>query len=190
MSLHFRHARPAFSMIELVIVVVILGVIASIAIPRFSNAAQRSENSAVLASTRILNQAVEHYVAEHADRCPATAPDGQIINNPLAFQKRLLGKTDDIGRLNTGIFGPYLREFPMNPKNGLATLRIDGDPAGANLAGWRFDSKRGIIVPDDSGISAAMAADVILGANSGWLRRGGSAAVGAGGLEGEAEAGK
>ena len=43
----------------------------------------------------------------------------------------------------------YVQTFPTNPINGLNTVRIDGDDAGANANGWRFDSDTGLLEADD-----------------------------------------
>ena len=44
---------------------------------------------------------------------------------------------------------PYVERIPVNPCNGLNTVRFDGEPAGTNEAGWRFDSESGLFQADD-----------------------------------------
>ena len=47
-------------------------------------------------------------------------------------------------------FGPYLLRLPVNPFNDSSRVRIDGAVAGANIAGWRFDTITGLFQADDS----------------------------------------
>ena len=69
--LHPNHRR-AFSLIELVIVVVIIGVLAAIAIPRMSSGADGAKDNAVKANLAVLRQAIELHKAEN-DAYPAQA---------------------------------------------------------------------------------------------------------------------
>lgn len=143
-----RRFHPAFSLIELVIVVVIIGIVAAIAVPRFSSAAERSMDAALAQNLSVLQKAIDLYTAEHADLSPAREPGGSV-STATAFARRLLQRTDAMGQLSAvGMFGPYLRAWPENPVNGRRSIRIDGAPAGANTHGWRVDSATGKIESD------------------------------------------
>jgi len=138
------HARSAFSLIELVIVVVIIGIIGAIAIPRMSSSAENAAVNAVIADRATLQRAIDLYEIEH---------EGVMIHVGAAttntYYLRLLKKTDLDGTVNdTGIYGPYINTIPTNLHNGKPTVRIDGDAAGANTHGWRYDSTSGTIEPD------------------------------------------
>lgn len=151
----FSRASPrarsrAFSLIELVIVVVIIGTVAAIAIPRMSSASQSALDNAMSANLRVMDGAVELYVAEHENRSPAEETDGSTTSDPTLFMRRLTGRTDVSGTVGQAPFGPYLRQFPVNTRNGLSSVRIDGGPAGMNVAGWRFNTTRRRFLPDDS----------------------------------------
>jgi prepilin-type N-terminal cleavage/methylation domain-containing protein len=153
-----RRARAAFSLIELVIVVVITGIIAGIAIPRMSSAASNADIASLRASLVILNTAVDHYTAEHHGLAPNQAPDGSADPSTDNLLKRLMTPTAIDGSFTgSTIYGPYLRSFPKNILSGSRTLRLDGAAAGVNTAGWRFDSVQRVFQPDDSARSAALA---------------------------------
>jgi hypothetical protein len=47
-------------------------------------------------------------------------------------------------------FGPYLQSLPVNLFNDSAAIRMDGAAAGANIAGWRFNTMTGAFNADDS----------------------------------------
>ncbi|MDS1030062.1 prepilin-type N-terminal cleavage/methylation domain-containing protein [Bacillota bacterium LX-D] len=54
-----------FTLLELLVVIVIIGLLASIAIPSFSDAAYKSKNKKVEADIRVLQSAAELYYAEN-----------------------------------------------------------------------------------------------------------------------------
>ncbi len=144
-----RGRRPApgpvraFSLIELVLVVVIIGIVAAIAAPRFSRAVLSANQAYVESSVATVTRAMALYEAEH-DRYPgynpATgAPDGTW------FVKQLLEYSDATGntQANYGdpfIYGPYLRPpFPTNPINKLDTVQVltdRGQFATPGGSGW------------------------------------------------------
>lgn len=133
------HQR-GFSLLELIIVIVIIGVIAAIAIPRMSSASERSVAAALGADIARVQHAIELYSAEHLENSPAVDPDGSVNPDGRVFIHRMMGRTDDSGNIGLGgVYGPYLRAWPDNPYSKLSTVRIGGDPAGANTDGWRFD---------------------------------------------------
>ena len=155
---HAANARPrGFSLVELVVVVVIIGIIAAIAVPRMSSAAARSKFGALRANLATLNRAVDLYTIEHGGLHPAQDKTGALTDGDQVIV-HLLEKTDEFGS-PASIFGPYLLRMPLNPFNGLATVRVDGAPAGAGTHGWRFNSARRVFVSDgtaDAVVDAAV----------------------------------
>ncbi|MCC7292055.1 MAG: prepilin-type N-terminal cleavage/methylation domain-containing protein [Phycisphaerales bacterium] len=139
-----KTVRPAFSLVELVLVVVILGILAAIAAPRVSRAAGDAERNTLDSTLTTVRKAIDVYYAEHG-RYPGYlvsdgSPDG------TAFVKQMTLFTDEPGNTNGTYgapftYGPYLREpFPVNPFNELdtvAVIRADASakPA-ANSTGW------------------------------------------------------
>jgi general secretion pathway protein G len=138
-------SRRAFSLVELVIVVVIIGILSAIAVPRMSASAENAAASAVIASRDALQRAVDLYTIEHEGALPHESA-GTI----KTFYFRLLKTTDLDGTVNdaSGIYGPYINGIPMNPINAKADIRIGGAAAGANTHGWRYDTASGEIQPD------------------------------------------
>jgi hypothetical protein len=49
-----------------------------------------------------------------------------------------------------------MEEIPVNPFNGMRTVRFDGQKAGVNDAGWRFNSVTGAVQADDSTMNASL----------------------------------
>jgi prepilin-type N-terminal cleavage/methylation domain-containing protein len=144
-------ARFGFSLIELVIVIVIIGIIGAIAVPKLAGASDRAVDAQVIASTGFYQRAIDTYMAEHNNRCPATNASGAIDTSQSNFRNRLRSTTDSLGTVSVGgLFGPYLKDVPINMANRRQTIRFDGVAAGANTTGWRYDTVKKKIEGDDA----------------------------------------
>jgi len=111
-----------FSLVELVIVVVIIGIIAAIAVPRISGGAASSDESALKADLTALRNVIDRYAAEHGGTFPGAAADGLggTVNSALAFVNQLSGYSNVQGQVSLTQdpayrFGPYLRRVPPVP---------------------------------------------------------------------------
>jgi prepilin-type N-terminal cleavage/methylation domain-containing protein len=71
-------SRNAFTLVEVMIVVTIIGIIAAIAIPAFDQIRRRSRISTFTNDLRIYDQAFTNYEAEHATFPPSEPTDGVI----------------------------------------------------------------------------------------------------------------
>jgi len=74
----FTKKRKGFTLIELVVVIAILGILAALAIPRFSNARDNAAKSTVLADARSISSELEIvYAQEGAYPANGWTPSGQ-----------------------------------------------------------------------------------------------------------------
>lgn len=109
----------AFSMLELVIVIVIIGIIAAIAVPRMSNATTNAMEARAITDLRLLREAIEIYKEEHG-AYPGQRNDGQGGGPADWFERQLTQFSNDAGLTSPvasagHIFGPYIRGIPDNP---------------------------------------------------------------------------
>lgn len=67
--------RRAFTLIEILIVVAILGVLAAIVVPRYSDASDRAEESAIRKDLQTLRAQIEMYAFDHGGSPPSALDD-------------------------------------------------------------------------------------------------------------------
>ncbi|HUV40900.1 MAG TPA: prepilin-type N-terminal cleavage/methylation domain-containing protein [Sedimentisphaerales bacterium] len=138
--------RKGFTLVEILIVVVILGILAAIVIPQFSNASTEARQASLVSDLQSARAAIELYKIQHKDDMPGVS---------ASFEYCLTECTDIDGVASAGdpgdwgVYGPYLERIPTNPFNDSNSVRIDGAAAGADTDGWRFDSTRGDFQADD-----------------------------------------
>ncbi len=131
--------RRSFSLVELVIVVVIIGIIAAIAVPRYSRATASATEAYLSSTIGTVRRAIELYYAEH-DRYPGYNPTGGGPDDAM-FVKQLTEYSDFDGNTQAThgspyIYGPYIRPpFPDNPFNKLNDVKVLADPSGSVAAG-------------------------------------------------------
>lgn len=59
--------KKGFTLIELIVVIAVLGILAAVALPRISGITGNARNAADAEQIRIMNEAVERYIAENGD---------------------------------------------------------------------------------------------------------------------------
>ena len=125
-----RTIRKGFTLVEILIVVIILGILAAIVIPQFTNASEDARQSSLSSQLQTLRSQVELYKLQHRDMYPTTdgTPDASKWSWAL-----LTGKTNEDGSsTGTPQLGPYLQQTPANPLNDSTTV------AGTAAAGVGF----------------------------------------------------
>jgi len=153
--------RKGFTLVEILIVVVILGILAAIVIPQFTNASTAAKASSVLSQLQTLRSQVELYKNQHNNEYPTS--DG-TLGGDWDWTKMTL-KTDIDG--NTGstagthIYGPYMQQAPKNPFVA-ADVNTDMGTATDGSVAWVLNTTTGVIrasVPTDTAAEQNMDTD-------------------------------
>jgi len=127
--------RRAFTLVELMIVVLILGIVAAAVIAAFSTSTAQTRQSSVASQLQTIRQQIQVYSADHSDLYP------DLADNQWA---QLTQTTDVFGNLQPTGLGPYLPNIPNNPLNN--NNAVVGDISEANQnTGWVYDQTSGNI---------------------------------------------
>jgi prepilin-type N-terminal cleavage/methylation domain-containing protein len=115
-------ARKAFTLVEILIVVVILGILAAIVVPQFTSASEDAQISNVQSQLQTVRNQIELYRVRNNGQLPDFANNGW----------------DDI------VTSEYLRSEPINPRTGVATIVVQaGGPAADDAFGWIWNTTDG-----------------------------------------------
>jgi general secretion pathway protein G len=137
--------REGFTLIEILIVVVILGILAAIVIPLFSSATTESQNNSMRMDLQRIRTQLELYRNQH-NQYPQMA----------SFGGQLTQATDDAGNVaapGTAGFkwGPYLLNVPNNPNTSDNSI---GNGA-VGTSSWYYDETSGEFRANDSATTRA-----------------------------------
>jgi general secretion pathway protein G len=140
--------KEAFTLIEILIVVIILGILAAVVIPQFSEASNDTRVSSVMTDLKLLRSQIQLYKAQHNEQYPTSwGPNGQ-----LDMYTDVNGNTNAT-YTTTFRFGPYLLRIPPNPFTGVNTVTISNTWTAPTTLdqGWWYNSSTGEVrcmVPD------------------------------------------
>jgi general secretion pathway protein G len=140
----FRKTKRAdgFTLIEILIVVIILGILAGIVIPQFNNATTSSKTGSVETTAQTLRSAVQLYYCQHNDTLPPAATFWTLMMSQTDAQ----GNAYTSGTSTTGPFGPYVQSIPSNALN-LSTVVFDANTQPgtqtSSSCGWTYDYNNG-----------------------------------------------
>lgn len=133
MSAQKRFVKKGFTLVEILIVVVILGILAAIVIPQFTSASESAKGSSLQSQLQTIRSQLELYQVQHNGKYPDAA----------TLWTQLTTKTDVDGGEPDGVeqeYGPYLQQAPKNPVNGKSEVNV-------GTGGWAYDAATGAIYP-------------------------------------------
>jgi general secretion pathway protein G len=134
-----RNMKRGFTLVEILIVVIILGILAAIVIPQFTNASNDARESNLRSQLQTLRSQIELYKLQHLDAPPTSA---------ATFWTQLTTKTDNLGNASAAAdaVGPYMQQAALNPLNEDSAV---ADAAAAGV-GWVYTAATGQIRATDA----------------------------------------
>jgi prepilin-type N-terminal cleavage/methylation domain-containing protein len=158
----------AFTLVEILIVVVLLAILAVIVLPSLSKGTTMAKESALASEIGMLRRFILVYASQHLEVAPgypngntAAAPTNDAFRDQAMLSSNAQGQTAAVGTPGFK-YGPYLSKIPANPFNGKDTIQMLGNgeafPAAADDSdGWICKPETGEIRPDNTGSSTGKA---------------------------------
>ncbi|MBN1457458.1 MAG: type II secretion system protein [Sedimentisphaerales bacterium] len=147
--------KQGFTVMEIFIVILILGIIAAIVVPKFSQASSESRLEELVSDLQMVRSQIELYKIQHKDLLPGQFAQGGSVDEHN-FKVALTVKGSD------GM-GPYLKKLPKNyyvpnaKRRDSITFVNDpkANPTGKEGTGWWFNAATGDFRANDSLFHAA-----------------------------------
>jgi len=136
-------AKSGFTLVEILIVVVILGILAAIVIPQFTEASTEAKLSSLCTDLQTMRSQIELYKIQHNDDLPGAGA--------ATFTQAMTGYTDIFGVVQgapgPNIYGPYVQKIPTNQFNNSDGI-AEGTAASVPIVtdgsvGWYFHTTTG-----------------------------------------------
>ena len=144
-----RAAKTGFTLVEILIVVIILGILAAIVIPQFTEASAEARVSNIMTNLQTIRSQLLLYKTQHLENYPADGA-GEAHDE---FEDEMCSYSDNTGATNATPsasypYGPYLQSVPSNPIGDTNTVAVVQNgatvfSAPAADAGWWFNAVTG-----------------------------------------------
>ena len=146
--------KNAFTIIEVILVVTILGVLGALILPTFPGHIAGARESAARDSLRTMRSQIELYRWQHGGSLPGYVNGA---GSPTAtLQLQFTGTTAVTGQASPNtvpadpfLYGPYVKKLPENPLNMLsniayvAELTAFADAVDGTSSGWLYKKETG-----------------------------------------------
>lgn len=165
--------QAGFTLIEMLIVVIVLGILAMIIVPQISVSTNDARLSTLQTDLGSLRSSIELYYHQHGAYPGAKKTDGTAVDTASAAEAatalvdQLTKYTEASGKANgdstaltAPIYGPYLKTttLPQNPYNLQSGVTCDITTTDVTTrvavpgdnTGWRFYVKTGVLIANDS----------------------------------------
>ncbi|MGE5296823.1 MAG: type II secretion system protein [Solirubrobacterales bacterium] len=145
-------AKRGFTLVEILIVVVILGILAAIVIPQFTQASSEAKLNSLTSNLQSIRSQVELFKTQHDNEMiPAPAADGTWPLMTETSSRAGVASGTKV-RDNTSVCGPYLERVPENPFNGLNTVtEVAAKAAADGASGWCIVTGTGEVYANNTG---------------------------------------
>ena len=122
--------KLAFTLVELLIVVIILGILAAVVIPQFSDASTDARVSSLQTNLATMRGQIELYRLQHNGNYPPVGSFATVMTSKTNVDHTTSG---------TPTLGPYMQSIPFNPFTSPAANNVDSTAPGITKA-WYYDA--------------------------------------------------
>ncbi len=146
-----RATKQGFTLVEILIVVIILGILAAIVIPQFTEASAEARVSNLVTNLQTIRSQLLLYKTQHLENYPQSGVDSNDD-----FVKEMTEYSDKNGVTKVApaptdnppvIYGPYLTNIPINSMTDTRTVTVVTGAADVNpedeSSGWWFNATTG-----------------------------------------------
>jgi len=177
MRQYVRTDQSGFTLMEILIVVILLGILAMVVIPQITVSSEDTKVSTLQSNLSQLRSLIEIYYAQHNETYPGMVDDSDGIGPPsdaaAAFVNQLTlytkpsGQASKTDKANFQL-GPYIKSnsLPPNPFNNQNTVVVDNSTTDLTVRtvtatdhayGYKFFTQTGILIACDGGASNGVA---------------------------------
>jgi len=140
-----RSVSKGFTLVEILIVVIILGILAAIVIPQFTQASTEARVSNLRTNLQTIRSQLLLYRMQH-DNEAYPGPDEAGFTAKMTTYTNAAGAAVATPDTDHPL-GPYLQSIPVNPMSGSKVVRVEDGvftaPAVGSDGGWWFNSTTG-----------------------------------------------
>ena len=145
-----KYRQYAFTVIEVLIVVIIVAVLGATIIPQFVTSSQDTKTSNLNFNLQSVRSQLEMYKEQHLGVYPPAT-------DTASFAAQMCGRTnqDTTANASSGLYGPYLGDdLPANPFNDSKTIAIVNGTTAPTAAtgssdGWQYNPATGWFYPNN-----------------------------------------
>ncbi len=160
--------QTGFTLIEILIVVILLGILATIIIPQVTVSTDDAKLNALKTTLSSMRNAIELYYFQHNDTYPGAkrALNGNDVINQgqseNSFFRQLTKYSEVTGNVSvtktaSAKYGPYIKggRLPTNPFNDMDTVTCDIVTTDITVrtsdgtSGWKFYVRTGVLIAND-----------------------------------------
>lgn len=131
--------KKGFTLVEILIVVVILGILAAIVIPQFSSASEEASINRVAQDLQTVRSQIQLYKIQHFGRVPDA---DRFLGHMTGYTLKTTARTADdttTTASTAGALGPYLQQIPSNP----FVVEAEAKNTAGGTGGWNYDPSDG-----------------------------------------------
>jgi general secretion pathway protein G len=136
-------SRKGFTLVEILIVVIILGILAAIVIPQFTNASTDARKSNMASQDQTVKSQISLYMLQHNDVPPGNGTSANLWTylTTVSDQQGDLSGGTGFSSANPS-YGPYMPTPATNPLTNSTTV-VDIGTAAATTNGWFYNATTG-----------------------------------------------